>query len=113
VYPSQYYSLFPAFSRNDEVFVAISFADEFTRRWENVIVPAVSQIETMNDRTLRAHRVDVRNISDDIITEILTGISHSRLFLADVTTIGRIDNRITVRSGNVLYAIGLPRSSPA
>ncbi len=73
-----------------------------------MIEPAVGRV-TINDRKLEAHRVDTKTISDSILTEILTGISRSRLVLADITSIGRVDDR-PVRNGNVLYEVGLAQA---
>ena len=108
MYPSEYYSLYPPFPRQDQIFVAMSFSKTFRYRWDKVINPAVSQV-AINDNKLKAHRVDTKKVSDSILTEILTGISRSRLVLADITTIGRIDNR-HVRNGNVLYEVGLAQA---
>lgn len=108
MYPSEYYSLYPSFPRQDQIFVAISFSGAFRFRWENVIEPAVSRA-AINDKKLKAHRVDMKIVSDSILTEILTGISRSRLVIADITTIGRVDDR-PVRNGNVLYEVGLAQA---
>lgn len=108
MYPAEYYFLFPPFPKKNEIFVAMSFAKEFASRWENVIVPAVNRI-VINDIQLKAHRVDVRTVSDSILTEILTGISQSRLVIADITTIGVI-NENPARNANVLYEVGLAQA---
>lgn len=108
MYPAEYYSLYPPFPRQDEIFVAMSFSDTFTTRWKNVIEPAVNRV-AINDNRLKAHRVDLRTVSDSILTEILTGISRSRLVIADITTIGSIDDK-PVRNGNVLYEVGLAQA---
>ncbi len=108
MYPSEYYSLYPPFPRKDEIFVAMSFSGAFSSRWENVIEPAVNSV-TVDDKKLKAHRVDTRTVSDSILTEILTGISRSRLVIADITTIGIVDER-PVRNGNVLYEVGLAQA---
>ncbi len=88
--------------------MAMSFSGAFSSRWENVIKPAVNRV-AVNDKKLEAHRVDTRTVSDSILTEILTGISRSRLVIADITTIGIIDER-PVRNGNVLYEVGLAQA---
>jgi hypothetical protein len=75
--------MFPAFPRDHRVFVAMSFAEEFTARWENVIVPAVRSIELDGSR-LDPHRVDLRKVSDSVLTEILDGIARCRFFVADI-----------------------------
>ena len=108
MYPSEYYSMYPPFPRLDQVFVAMSFSDVFTNRWKNVIEPAVSRI-SIRDKKLRASRVDMNTISDSILTEILTGVSRSRLVFADITTIGTVSGK-AVRNENVLYEIGLAQA---
>ena len=50
--------------------------------------------------------MDARRISDSILTEILSGVGTSRLFLADVTTLERADER-PIRNGNVMYEVGI------
>ncbi|MEJ2461058.1 MAG: hypothetical protein P8098_05450, partial [Candidatus Thiodiazotropha sp.] len=86
----------------------MSFSDVFRNRWKNVIEPAVGRV-AINEEKLKAHRVDTRTVSDSILTEILTGISRSRLVLADITTIGTVDDK-PVRNGNVLYEVGLAQA---
>lgn len=109
MYPTEYFSLFPPFPKKDEVFVAMSFAEEFSPRWEKVIEPAVRRISVNKTHHLKANRVDARSIGDSILTEILTGISQSRLVFADITTIGVIDAQ-PIRNANVLYEIGLAQA---
>ncbi len=108
MYPSEYYSLYPPFPRQDQIFVAMSFSGTFKSRWENVIEPAVGRV-AISDKKLNAHRVDTKTVSDSILTEILTGISRSRLVFADITSIGKVDGK-PVRNGNVLYEVGLAQA---
>lgn len=108
MYPNTYFNLFPPFPRNNDVFVIMSFDDRFTSRWTDVIAPALASIH-VNDTPLRPHRVDARQIGDSILTEILTGISNSRLVFADITELGKVDGR-SVRNGNVMYEVGLAHS---
>jgi hypothetical protein len=105
MYPIDILTLFPPFPRENKVFVAMSFADEFQPRWENVIAPAIESVEVDGD-TLQAHRVDNRKVSDSIVTEIVTGISNSRLIFADISS-HFAENRIAVRNGNVMYEVGI------
>ena len=105
MYPLHLFSLFPPFPREDKVFVAMSFDKQFDQRWEKVIAPAIRVIR-VNGVALQPQRVDTRMVSDSILTEILTGISNSRVVLADVTAIGQVDDRV-VRNGNVMYEVGL------
>lgn len=105
MYPANFFQLFPPFPREEVVFVAMSFAPEFDARWKVVLQPAIESVG-VNSNKLRAHRVDVRRVSDSVITEILDGIGRCRLFVADISTIGHLNDR-PVRNANVLYEVGL------
>ena len=105
MYPSEYFRLFPPFPRDNRVFVAMSFHPDFDKRWENVIAPGIRRV-ARNGVDLEPFRVDVRRISDSILTEILTGISRSLIVFADVTTLGQVQDR-PIRNGNVMYEVGL------
>jgi hypothetical protein len=105
VYPANYFGLFPPFPRQDTVFVAMSFDERFDHRWTEVISPAIRNVQ-LNGRSLEPLRVDARRISDSILTEILSGISSSRLIFADVTTLAHVNGR-AIRNGNVMYEVGI------
>jgi hypothetical protein len=105
MYPNTFFNLFPSFPRDYRVFVAMSFDPRFEPRWENVIAPAVRNVQR-NEIPLEPYRADVRRISDSILTEILERIRTCRLFLADVTTITHVDET-PIRNANVMYEIGL------
>lgn len=105
MYPAEFAALFPAFPKENKVFVAMSFAESFDARWNDVIAPAISSIEVDGD-SLAPIRTDTRQVSDSVLTEILEGITSSRLVFADITAIGAIDGR-QVRNGNVMYEVGL------
>lgn len=105
MYPHYYFQLFPSFPKNNKVFVAMSFEEKFMPRWRNVIEPAIRNV-LINETPLEPFRVDVRRVSDSILTEILEGISNSRIIFADITSIGRIDGK-PLRNGNVMYEVGL------
>jgi hypothetical protein len=105
MYPANLFGLFPPFPREEKVFVAMSFDPRFDNRWRDVIAPAIRHV-AVNGTPLEPVRVDMRRVSDSILTEILTGITNSRLIFADVTTIGVLDGR-PVRNGNVLYEVGI------
>lgn len=100
MYPARYLGLFPAFPLNDIAFVAMSFADEFKGRRENVIVPA---IEAAGLQPLFA---DTRDISDSIITEIVEGIRSSRVIIGDVSV-----DQNGIRNANVMYEIGIAHAA--
>jgi hypothetical protein len=78
----------------------MSFAVEFTARWETVLQPALRRISVKNV-PLQPFRVDLSKSSDAILTEILQAISDSAVIVADVTSIGEIEGR-AVRNANVL-----------
>lgn len=110
MFPRNYFGLFPPFPRNNKVFVAMSFDDRFKSRWENVISPAIKSV-AVNDVPLEPQRVDARTIGDSILTDILSGITNSRLIFVDVTSIGHVnDDKVAVRNGNVMYEVGLAHS---
>jgi len=108
MYPANYFGFFPPFPRQEKVFVAMSFDPRFEKRWLEVISPGISNV-SVNDKRLKPLRVDNRRISDSILTEILSGVGTSRLFLADITTIG-IVNGSPVRNANVMYEVGIAHS---
>lgn len=105
MYPANFFGLFPPFPREETVFVAMSFDPRFDQRWSEVIAPAISDVQR-NGKSLKPIRVDTRRISDSILTEILSGITTSRLILADITKMGDIDGR-PIRNGNVMYEVGI------
>ncbi len=108
MYPAHVFSLFPPFPREETVFIAMSFDPRFDARWRDVIAPAVRRV-SVNDKHLEPVRVDTRRISDSILTEILSGVANSRLVLADITTIGHLDEK-PIRNGNVMYEVGLAQA---
>ena len=104
MFRSLFYHLFPAFPREDTAFVAMSFAEAFSSRWENVLAPAIGRVK-VNDKALAPVRVDARKVSDSILTEILDGIGRARVVLADITAHDARGFR--GRNGNVMYEVGL------
>ena len=108
MYPANYFGLFPPFPREDTVFVAMSFDDRFNTRWSEVIDPGIRSVQ-VNGKPLEPVRVDARQISESILTEILSGITNCRLFLADVTTLAHVEGR-PVRNANVMYEVGIAHS---
>jgi hypothetical protein len=105
MFPSVFFNLFPPFPHDNKVFVAMSFDSIFDRRWNEVIAPAIKRVE-FNGTRLEPLRVDARRVSDSIITEILTGISRSKLILADISTVDQLEGK-SFRNGNVMYEVGL------
>lgn len=105
LYPAHAFQLFPAFPREDEVFVAMSFDSQFDSRWNKIITPAIESVMGAGGR-LRPYRVDARNVGDSILTDILQGIARARLVFTDITSIGKRDD-YTIRNGNVMYEVGI------
>ena len=91
----------------DRVFVAMSFDPRFKSRYIDVILPAI-EAEPIGGKHLTAHRVDTSKSGDSILTEIVTGIAHARLVLADVSVIdeGRY-TQVPIRNANVMYEVGI------
>ena len=85
--------------------MAMSFDSRFDHRYSSVIEPALRRIE-VDGQSLEPYRVNTRTISDSILTEILSGISSSRLVFADVSTIEKVGDR-AIRNGNVMYEVGI------
>jgi hypothetical protein len=85
----------------------MSFAPQYQERYTKVIEPAIQAI-TVGNVPLRAHRVDISKSGDSILTDIMEGIAHSRMILADVSIIGKdsVTGR-SYRNGNVMYEVGL------
>ncbi|HEX4560230.1 MAG TPA: hypothetical protein VH113_00245 [Gemmatimonadales bacterium] len=99
MYPAQFFNLFPPFPKTNVCFVAMSFADGMKPRWENVIEPGIREAE------LIPYRVDIKTISDSILTDILRNISDAKVILADVSTVNG------ARNSNVLYEVGIAHAT--
>lgn len=105
MYPADYLALYPAFPRDDTVFVAMSFDPRLDARWQNVIAPAIRNVQRSGKR-LEPLRVDARKISGSVLTEILSGISRARAVFADITALDELNKR-HIRNANVMYEVGL------
>jgi len=103
MYPREYFDTYWRGDLRDEVFVIMSFADEFTQVWLNAIKPAIDK--DTNGRPF-AHRVDATVLAGSIITEILDGIAHAKLIFADVSVCAGTSWQ-GQRNGNVMYELGL------
>lgn len=108
MYPLNFFNLFPAFPKNNKVFVAMSFSEEFEERWEILISKTISSIEIEGVK-LEPYRVDIDTKGDSIQTEIIKEISDCKLFFADITTIGYLNDK-PIRNGNVMYEVGIAHS---
>jgi hypothetical protein len=107
MHPNLYLQTFWRMELKPQVFVAMSFDSRYQARFENVIAPAIRDI-TFNGVALQPHRVDLSKSGDSILSEINDGIAHSRLVLADVSSVGK--DSVTghpYRNANVMYEVGL------
>jgi hypothetical protein len=105
MYPRTWFDTYWRGTLKPEVFVAMSFADEFKPVWENAIRPAI-ETDLEGGGKYKAHRVDVTTLSGSIVAEIFDGIAHATLVFADISmmTPGAWKDQ---RNGNVMYEIGL------
>jgi len=105
--PQTFLKTFWRLELEPQVFVAMSFADEYGARFKEVIEPAIDSISFDNAK-LKPKRVDLSKTGDSVLTEIMEGIAHSQLVLADVSTVGK-DSKTSIpyRNGNVMYEVGL------
>jgi hypothetical protein len=83
------------------------FAEDYRRRFSEIIETAIIELE-VDGAKLKPLRADLSKSGDSILTDIVDGICHSQLFLADVSTIGR-DSKTAIpfRNGNVMYEVGV------
>ena len=107
MHPNLFLRTFWQMELKPQIFVAMSFAPQYQERYTKVIEPAIQAI-TVGNVPLRAHRVDISKSGDSILTDIMEGIAHSRMILADVSIIGKdsVTGR-SYRNGNVMYEVGL------
>jgi len=107
MHPNTYLRTFWRSTFTNRVFVAMSFAEPFKKRFDEIISPAIEGIE-YGGQNLIAHRVDLSKTGDSILSDIIDGISHSVMVLADVSVIGH-DSKTgnSYRNGNVMYEVGL------
>lgn len=92
-----------------EVFVAMSFADEFDGVWNEAIRPAIETDLADSVESYRAHRVNSSKISDSIHREILDGIAHATLVFADISVMQTGDWK-GQRNGNVMFELGIAQT---
>lgn len=107
MHPNIYLRTFWRSTFTNSVFVAMSFAEPYKKRFNEVIKPAIEEI-TYRGKKLKANRVDLSQTGDSILTDIMDGIAHSIMVLADVSVIGH-DSKTghAYRNGNVMYEVGL------
>lgn len=105
MYPRVFLETFWRMELRPQVFVAMSFADRYKNRFEAVIAPAIRSIP---GEQLEPYRVDASKSGDSILTEIMDGIAHCQMVLADVSSIGNDPaTGRSYRNGNVMYEVGL------
>lgn len=85
-----------------QVFVATGPDDASSRRFTEVIQPAIEQDINWNGTRLTAHRVDLAQFGEPVLTEIADAVTHSVLTVADISTLPSGE-----RIGNVMFAVGL------
>jgi hypothetical protein len=107
MHPNLFLRTFWQSSFRPQVFVAMSFSGVYQTRFDEVIAPAISSVSYRGGK-LAALRVDLSKTGDSILTDIMDGIAHSALILADVSVTGR-DSKTgqPYRNGNVMYEVGL------
>lgn len=111
MHPQLYLKTFWKMELKPTIFVAMSFSNQYQARFEKIIEPAINQI-TVNGVRLEADRVDISKSGDSILTDIMDGIAHSQMILADVSTIGKDSvSGDPIRNGNVMYEVGLALAS--
>jgi hypothetical protein len=107
MYPNNFLKTYWRMEVRPEIFVAMSFSDQYKERFDNVYAPAICDIK-VDSIQLKPNRVDLSKTGDCILTDIMDGIAHSQMVLADLSTMG-YDSKtgIAYRNGNVMYEVGL------
>jgi hypothetical protein len=106
MHPNVFLKTFWRMDLKPQVFVAMSFAPQYKSRYDTIISPAIQSI-TINNVRLKAYRVDTSKSGDSILTDIMEGIAHSQMILADVSTCGAdAQTKQPYRNGNVMYEVG-------
>lgn len=89
------------------IFVVMSFGEQYESRFSNIIAPAINSIN-FDGLRFTPYRVDLSMSGDSILTDIIDGIAHSQLILADVSSVGKdAETGMAYRNGNVMYEVGL------
>jgi len=105
--PNLYLKTFWISDMRPEIFVAMQFSKKFKRRYKNVIAPAIKRVK-YDGTKLKPRRIDLSKTGDCIHTEIIDGIAHSALIIADISICGYDkDTKDPYRNGNVMYELGL------
>jgi hypothetical protein len=107
LHPNVFLKTFWRTELKHQIFVAMSFADAYKSRFNNIIKPVIESIK-IDGVGLSAYRVDLSKTGDSILTDIMEGVAHSRMVLADVSTVGKdAATGLPFRNGNVMYEVGL------
>lgn len=107
MHPNAYLQTYWRCDIRPEVFVAMSFAEVYQSRFNDIIEPAINSV-TYRERRLKANRVDLSKTGDSILTDIVDGIVHSEMVLADVSIAGYdAKSGRAYRNGNVMYEVGV------
>lgn len=107
MHPQAFLKTFWRMELRPQVFVAMSFGPQYQGRFDAVITPAITSI-SHGGQQLRPYRVDLSKSGDSILTDIVDGIAHSQLVLADISTIGKDSvTGVPYRNANVLYEVGI------
>lgn len=96
MYPRIFVEYFREFDRAPEVFVAMPFSREFEQRWKSIYKPAINSLR------LKPYRVNMRIVSDSILTDILQGIGRAKFVLVDISP-----EKAGLPNSNVMYELGL------
>ena len=107
MHPNVFLRTFWQMELRPEIFVAMTFGEDYQARYDDVIAPAIRSVD-VGGVSLEPRRVDESKSGDSILTEIMDGIAHSQMVLADVSTIGK-DSKSgrAYRNGNVMYEVGI------
>ena len=107
MHPNAFLKTFWRLEKKPQIFVAMSFSAEYQTRYERVIAPAITSLQ-VNGKQLTPYRVDASKSGDSILTDIVDGIAHAQMVLADVSSIGK-DSKSgnAYRNGNVMYEVGI------
>lgn len=107
MHPQAFLKTFWRLDLRPQIFVAMSFAPQYQSRFDTVIAPAINAIK-LGSEQLKPYRVDLSKTGDSILTDIVDGIAHSQLVLADVSVIGKDSvSGVPYRNGNVFYEVGI------
>jgi hypothetical protein len=107
MHPQAFLKTFWRLELRPQVFVAMSLAPQYQARFDTVIRPAIESM-TIGGQKLTAYRVDLSKTGDSILTDIVDGIAHSQLVLADVSSVGKDSvTGVSYRNGNVMYEVGI------